>query len=175
MVGAAALTSGATQTVSTTVIVFELTGQLNHMVAVLLATVLAYSVAGQFSISVYDVLLQVKGLPYLPRAHGRALYHKTAQDLMHRDIRFLTLHDSTFADAVHLVGAHLCTARTLVSSLPARPNVPDCVCVPSPCLWICVAPPTSSNKSRCRGAMANRCLSFLSSTAPIPWCLWYVP
>ena len=46
VVGAAAFTSGATQSLSTTVIVFELTGQLHHMVPVLLATVIAYSIAG---------------------------------------------------------------------------------------------------------------------------------
>ena len=34
---------------------------------------------GTFSISIYDVLLQLKGLPYLPRAHGKGLYNKTAK------------------------------------------------------------------------------------------------
>lgn len=40
------MTSGATQTLSTTVIVFELTGQLHHMVPLLFATLLSYSVCG---------------------------------------------------------------------------------------------------------------------------------
>lgn len=180
VVGAAALTSGATQTLSTTVIVFELTGQLHHMVPVLLATVIAYSVAGasarrrlrrvpcsargmtplpppcdvavagSWSISIYDVLLQLKGLPYLPRAHSRGLYNKTAQvrgpsrhtrplaaakvpvaadsraallwpggvmrrqDLMHRDVRYLVLNKSTYADAARLVRDHGTLAQAFV-------------------------------------------------------------
>lgn len=46
MVAAAALTSGATHTLSTAVIVFELTGQLHHMLPVLVGVVVAYAVSG---------------------------------------------------------------------------------------------------------------------------------
>lgn len=63
VVGAAALTSGATHTLSTSVIVFELTGQLHHMLPVLVAVLVAYAVAGTFAASVYDVRLLSRWSP----------------------------------------------------------------------------------------------------------------
>ena len=60
------MTAGVTHTVSTAVIVFELTGQLSHMIPVMLAVLVAYSVAGLLAPSVYDVLLEISGLPHLP-------------------------------------------------------------------------------------------------------------
>ena len=68
-----------THSVSTAVIVFELTGQLSHLVPVLLATVIAYSVAGTSSISIYDLMLNLKQLPFLTRAHAQGQYQRTAQ------------------------------------------------------------------------------------------------
>lgn len=44
MVGAAAMAAGVTRTVSCAVMVFELTGQLNHMLPVLVAVLAAYGV-----------------------------------------------------------------------------------------------------------------------------------
>ena len=44
VVGAAAMAAGVTRTISTAVIVFELTGQLNHMLPVLVAVLLACGV-----------------------------------------------------------------------------------------------------------------------------------
>lgn len=42
VVGAAALASGSTRTLSTSVIMFELTGQLSYMVPIMIATVSNY-------------------------------------------------------------------------------------------------------------------------------------
>lgn len=102
VVAAAAITAGATQTLSTAVIVFELTGQLDHMLPVLVATLIAYSVSGMFTLSIYDVLLSLKGLPYLPRVHSAQLYALQAKDVMHTEPRYLTLF-STYRDALRLL------------------------------------------------------------------------
>ena len=97
VVGAAAITSGATHTLSTAVIVFELTGQIQHLVPVLLATLIAYSVAGLFTVSIYDMLLALTGLPYLPRVHSSRVYSLAAGDIMHANVKYLTL-SSTYRD-----------------------------------------------------------------------------
>lgn len=59
VIGAAALTSGATQTVSTAVIVMEITGQTSYLMPVLLGTLVAYSVSGIWTVSLYDMLLSL--------------------------------------------------------------------------------------------------------------------
>lgn len=62
VVGAACFASSATQTVSTSVIFFELTGQLSHMIPVMLACIVAYFVSGTIAPSIYDILAEWAGL-----------------------------------------------------------------------------------------------------------------
>ena len=81
VVGAAALTAGTTQTLSVAVIVFELTRQIHHMLPVLVAVVAAYLVASLFTVSVYDALMAVSGLPFLPRLLSAEDYARRAGDI----------------------------------------------------------------------------------------------
>lgn len=64
--GAAALSGAVTHTVSTAVIVFELTGQISHILPVMIAVILANAVAQSLQPSLYDSLIMIKKLPYLP-------------------------------------------------------------------------------------------------------------
>lgn len=88
VVGAAGLSAGVTRTLSTAVIVFELTGQLQYFMPVLvratrcertltnralththtpqIAVLLGTGVGNFFSRSAYDALLEQKRLPYMP-------------------------------------------------------------------------------------------------------------
>ncbi|TMW55903.1 hypothetical protein Poli38472_008551 [Pythium oligandrum] len=58
VVGAASFASSATSTVSTAVIFFELTGQLSHLIPVMIACVVAYFVSGSIAPSIYDILAE---------------------------------------------------------------------------------------------------------------------
>uniref|UniRef100_A0A3P9NYV7 Uncharacterized protein n=1 Tax=Poecilia reticulata TaxID=8081 RepID=A0A3P9NYV7_POERE len=64
--GAAALAGAVTHTVSTAVIVFELTGQISHILPVIIAVILANVVAQSLQPSYYDSIIRIKKLPYLP-------------------------------------------------------------------------------------------------------------
>ncbi|EER19889.1 conserved hypothetical protein [Perkinsus marinus ATCC 50983] len=66
LVGAICLTAGVTRTISVAVIAFELTGHIHQMSVIVISTVVAYAVAALFTTSIYDVLLHLKGLPYVP-------------------------------------------------------------------------------------------------------------
>jgi chloride channel 2 len=93
VVGAAALTSGVTRTLATSIVVFELTGQMSLLLPVLLVVLISITVASFFSPSIYDIQLQMKGLPYMPpfKPHGK----RTARDLMKAEVTFVTI-DSNF-------------------------------------------------------------------------------
>jgi H+/Cl- antiporter ClcA len=65
-VGAASLVSATTHTISVTVIVFEITGQIHYFLPMIVSVLVSYSVSNFFSMSIYDALLEIKGLPYLP-------------------------------------------------------------------------------------------------------------
>lgn len=64
--GAAALSGAVTHTVSTAVIVFELTGQISHILPVMIAVILANAVAQSLQPSLYDSIIRIQKLPYLP-------------------------------------------------------------------------------------------------------------
>jgi H+/Cl- antiporter ClcA len=65
-VGAAAMLTGATHCLSSAVIVFELTGQLNLLSPLLIGTITAYYIAKPLSLNLWDQITLRKGLPFLP-------------------------------------------------------------------------------------------------------------
>ncbi|XP_065810119.1 chloride channel protein 2a isoform X1 [Labrus bergylta] len=96
VVGAAALSGAVTHTVSTAVIVFELTGQISHILPVMIAVILANAVAQSLQPSLYDSIIRIKKLPYLPElgmGHHEK-YNIRVEDIMVRDVRFITLSSS---------------------------------------------------------------------------------
>eukprot|EP00298_Acanthocystis_sp_HF-20_P013476 c20371_g1_i2.p1 GENE.c20371_g1_i2~~c20371_g1_i2.p1 ORF type:complete len:849 (+),score=350.74 c20371_g1_i2:33-2549(+) len=98
VIGAAALAGSATGTISTAVILFELTGELYHVIPVLLAVLIGIAVAGTLHKNLYDTMLQVKKLPYLSLLPaGTALDKYRAKDVMRTEVSFLTAQ-CTFLD-----------------------------------------------------------------------------
>ncbi|XP_068197058.1 chloride channel protein 2-like [Antennarius striatus] len=96
VVGAAALSGAVTHTVSTAVIVFELTGQISHILPVMIAVILANAVAQSLQPSLYDSIIRIKKLPYLPElgmGHHEK-YNIRVEDIMVRDVRYITLNSS---------------------------------------------------------------------------------
>ncbi|KAM9806436.1 chloride channel protein 1-like isoform 2-T2 [Syngnathus typhle] len=94
VIGAAAMTGAVTHTVSTAVICFELTGQISHILPMMVAVILANMVAQGLQPSLYDSIIQVKKLPYLPElALGHiSKYNIFVEDIMVRKVKFLSSH-----------------------------------------------------------------------------------
>ncbi|XP_053566321.1 chloride channel protein 2 [Bombina bombina] len=93
VVGAAALSGAVTHTVSTAVIVFELTGQISHILPVMIAVILANAVAQSLQPSLYDSIIRIKKLPYLPELGfgHQERYNVRVEDIMLRNVPFVTL------------------------------------------------------------------------------------
>ncbi|KRZ66668.1 Chloride channel protein 2 [Trichinella papuae] len=102
--GAAAFSGAATQTVSTAVIVFELTGQIVYMVPVLLGVALSIVIATYMYPSIYDVGIYLKRLPFLPNLlpTSSAVHKVCVHDFMLSDLKYLTLQ-STYKDIKDLL------------------------------------------------------------------------
>jgi CBS domain-containing protein len=83
-------------------IVFELNGELNYMIPVLFSVVISYAVSNNLAISIFDVLLEMKDLPYLPALKSADMYDKTAKDIMNKNFLYLT-EDSRLKDIVVLL------------------------------------------------------------------------
>ncbi|CAI4226401.1 unnamed protein product [Auanema sp. JU1783] len=105
VVGAAAFTGAATHTVSIAVIVFELTGQLVLLLPVMLAVLVANAVASFFQSSIYDSIITIKHLPYLPDIPVRStsIFHNIlVEHFMVSPVKFIA-RDSTYADLQDIV------------------------------------------------------------------------
>ncbi|XP_055837032.1 chloride channel protein 2-like [Episyrphus balteatus] len=91
VVGAAAFSSAVTHTVSEAVIIFEITGQVTHVVPVMVASLIANAVAEMLQPSMYDSMILIKKLPYLPDLlpTSSRMYSTMVDDFMQRDVKFI--------------------------------------------------------------------------------------
>ncbi|XP_040423891.1 chloride channel protein 2 isoform X2 [Cygnus olor] len=117
VVGAAALSGAVTHTVSTAVIVFELTGQISHILPVMIAVILANAVAQSLQPSLYDSIIRIKKLPYLPElgwGHHEK-YNVRVEDIMVRDIPYVSLN-CKYRDLQHVLHSTKMKSLALVDS-----------------------------------------------------------
>ncbi|KYO46496.1 chloride channel protein 1 isoform B [Alligator mississippiensis] len=113
VIGAAALTGAVSHTVSTAVICFELTGQISHILPMMVAVILANMVAQSLQPSLYDSIIQVKKLPYLPDLGWNHIskYNIFVEDIMVCDVKFIS-SNCTYRDLQTLL------QTTTVKTLP---------------------------------------------------------
>ena len=90
-VGAAAFSGAVTHTISISVIVFELTGQITHCVPVLVAVLISNAIASFLQPSCYDSIILIKKLPYLPDIvpSSSGAYNFFVEDFMVTDIKYI--------------------------------------------------------------------------------------
>lgn len=88
VVGAAAFGGAVTHTISTTVIVFELTGQLSHIIPCIIAVLIANAIAQNLESNIYDSIIQIKKLPFLPNISSTStvVHEIVAGHIMVRDV-----------------------------------------------------------------------------------------
>ncbi|GMR35974.1 hypothetical protein PMAYCL1PPCAC_06169, partial [Pristionchus mayeri] len=81
VVGAAALGGAVTHTVSVTVIIFEVTDQMVCSLPVMIAVIIAVAVSSYLQPSIYDSIIRIKHLPYLPDIrHTPSIFHTITVD-----------------------------------------------------------------------------------------------
>jgi hypothetical protein len=90
LIGAASTVAAATKTISPAIMVWEITGQISHIVPVLLGVLLANLVVNNLAMSAFDVILEFKNLPYLATLGSVSIYKMKAKDLMNRNFFYLT-------------------------------------------------------------------------------------
>ncbi|XP_051920974.1 chloride channel protein 1 isoform X2 [Hippocampus zosterae] len=99
------------------VICFELTGQISHILPMMVAVILANMVAQGLQPSLYDSIIQVKKLPYLPElALGHiSKYNIFVEDIMVRKVKFLSSR-STYRELNRLLETTTLKTIPLVDS-----------------------------------------------------------
>ncbi|NXN92370.1 CLCN1 protein, partial [Rhinopomastus cyanomelas] len=117
VIGAAAMTGAVSHTVSTAVICFELTGQISHILPMMVAVILANMVAQSLQPSLYDSIIQVKKLPYLPDLGWNHIskYNIFVEDIMVQDVKFVS-SDCKFRDLQSVLQSTTVKTLPLVDS-----------------------------------------------------------
>ncbi|XP_077169677.1 chloride channel protein ClC-Kb-like isoform X2 [Paroedura picta] len=121
LAGAAAYSGAVTQTISTALLTFELTGQMSHILPVLVAVLIANAISQRLQPSFFDGIIAVKQLPFLPKlsvakSGGHNIY---AEDFMVTDLKYLT-RDSKFKDLRALLKSSSLKQFPLVDSEESR-------------------------------------------------------
>ncbi|XP_051900485.1 chloride channel protein 1-like [Pristis pectinata] len=104
LAGAAAYSGAVTHTISTAVLVFELTGQMSHILPVLIAVLVANAISQRSQPSFFDGIVIVKKLPYLPKLTvGKSGAHDIyAEDFMVTDLKYVA-KDQKYKDVRSLL------------------------------------------------------------------------
>lgn len=108
VVGAAAFSGAVTHTISTSVILFEMTGQIVHIIPVILGVLIANAVCQSLQPSIYDSIIEIKKLPYLPPiASSNSVSHKIlVKDFMNTNIAYVWKHKCSYGDVKKLLSIH---------------------------------------------------------------------
>ncbi|XP_051895323.1 chloride channel K isoform X2 [Pristis pectinata] len=104
LAGAAAFSGAVTHTLSTALLVFELTGQIAHFLPVLLAVLVANAITQKFQPSFYDGTIIVKKLPYLPKIRSSDIgsYSVTVEQFMNTNLKCLD-QSFSYADILQVI------------------------------------------------------------------------
>nr|CAH0108618.1 unnamed protein product [Daphnia galeata] len=91
IVGAAAFSAGVTHSISICVVVSEMTGQIQHIIPVLVAVLVSNAISTLLQPSLYDSIIMIKKLPYLPGiiSSSSAAYDIFVEDFMNRNIKYI--------------------------------------------------------------------------------------
>nr|XP_022908827.1 chloride channel protein 2 [Onthophagus taurus] len=91
-VGAAAFSGAVTHTISTSVIVFEMTGQITHIIPMMIAVLTSNAIASLLFPSLYDSIILIKKLPYLPDLlpSSSGMYSVYVENFMIRDVKYIS-------------------------------------------------------------------------------------
>ncbi|XP_065217998.1 chloride channel protein 2 isoform X2 [Planococcus citri] len=90
-VGAAAFSGAVTHSFSVSVIAFEMTGQITHIIPMMIAVLVANAIAALLQPSLYDSIILIKKLPYLPDLlpSNSSIYTVYVEDFMLRDVKYI--------------------------------------------------------------------------------------
>nr|XP_004657672.2 chloride channel protein ClC-Ka isoform X1 [Jaculus jaculus]XP_045005219.1 chloride channel protein ClC-Ka isoform X1 [Jaculus jaculus] len=121
LAGAAAFSGAVTQTISTALLAFELTGQIVHALPVLMAVLAANVISQNFQPSFYNGTIMAKKLPYLPRIRSRKIgsYPVIVEHFMNTSITTLA-KDMPLEEVLKVVTSTDVTRYALVESAESQ-------------------------------------------------------
>ena len=97
LVGAACFLSGCTHSIAPAVIIYEITGENSYLVHLLLATLISNLICQSLCVSIFDVILFMRNLPFIATVKSAKLYSYTTKELKDKISYYLKFSKSEFA------------------------------------------------------------------------------
>lgn len=108
-VAGGAFISSTCHSLSVGLIIFEMTGQIHYVVPMLLAVIISYSIGCSLGLNIYDAMIIVKKIPYLPAIRKTKLYNTSAYEIMEesafvlQNCTYRQLRDASYNKNAHKV------------------------------------------------------------------------
>ena len=103
MAASAGAFSGFSHTISSALMVFELAGQTKYLPYLLITGLIANLIGQGLSMGIFDVLLAIKNLPYLPAIKSNDSYSMSAGELMNKIDYVMYIGNSKIIDGLNIL------------------------------------------------------------------------
>ena len=103
MAASAGAFSGFSHTISSALMVFELAGQTKYLPYLLITGLIANLIGQSLSMGIFDVLLAIKNLPYLPAIKSNDSYSMSAGELMNKIDYVMYIGNSKIIDGLNIL------------------------------------------------------------------------
>ena len=103
MAASAGAFSGFSHTISSALMIFELAGQTKYLPYLLISSLIANLIGQGLSMGIFDVLLAIKNLPYLPAIKSNDSYSMSAGELMNKIDYVMYLDNSKIIDGLNIL------------------------------------------------------------------------
>ena len=103
MAASAGAFSGFSHTISSALMIFELAGQTKYLPYLLISGLIANLIGQGLSMGIFDVLLAIKNLPYLPAIKSNDSYSMSAGELMNKIDYVMYLDNSKIIDGLNIL------------------------------------------------------------------------
>jgi chloride channel 2 len=108
-VGGGAFVASTCHCLSVSLIIFEMTGQIHYAVPMLLAVIISYSIGSSIGLNIFDAIIVLKKILYLPAVRKTKLYSTKIKDIMDRpnsvglSCNFKQLRDLAFSSVAEKI------------------------------------------------------------------------
>lgn len=100
--GAAAFGGVITKTTSPILIMLEMTGDMEYLIGLLVTLLVANSIAGVYTMSFFDTVLNIRKLPYLPVLYSSMWYKRMAAEVMEPQV-YTIYRNSNLIDLLAII------------------------------------------------------------------------
>lgn len=93
LVGSACMLAASAHSIAAAVIIYELTGETAYLIHLLFSCLISNLIAQSLSVSIFDIIIFIRNLPYLPAVKSAKFNALTAKDIKEKVFYYLIINE----------------------------------------------------------------------------------